>query len=118
MTQLDVSDVKIVEERTPVTPHEVVSSTNLEAEVSQVHKHKDWKRFKCFADEKIYRNVALICKLIGKYSNLDVIVDYLLDVLQSSSMHRKEALLLLNEILFGATETSQGTENQVVFTVS
>ena len=94
--ELDTNDVKIVEERNTISSEEMVSNkhydgTNLtDAELY---------RFKNFKDPRIFLMIRKICLAIGTFSDLQIIVDYLLDKFVSSSHQRKENVFLLNEIL-------------------
>ncbi len=110
--ELDVTDIKIVEEKSVLSSEEI-SADNVT--ISTDFK-KDFfeQRFKNFNDAKILRTIKQICHAIGKYSDLQVVVDYLLEVFRSSSMYRKEAALLLNEILIGRTDLESGLEQTLV----
>ena len=56
-------------------------------------------RFKNFKNIRIFQAIQKICYSIGKFADLNVVVDYLLEVFLSSSVHRKEVVLFLNDIL-------------------
>ncbi len=59
------------------------------------------RRFKNFSDPRILKAIKSICHSIGKFSDLQIVVDFLLELFRSSALHRKEAVLLINEILRG-----------------
>ena len=42
-----------------------------------------------------------ICHLLGKFGDLETLIYHLLEVFHNNSEHRKEVILLLNEILIG-----------------
>ena len=102
--ELDVHDVKIVEEKSSL-PSEVVISEGHSEKPSYANIKEN--RFKNFKDVKILQAVKKICHAIGRFADLEIIVDYLLEIFLSSTAHRKEAVLLLNEILLSKVEDTE-----------
>ena len=93
--ELDVSDVKIVEEKSHGSSEDMIEQKAYSANENDVTTH----RFKNFKDRRIFKTIQMICCCMGKFADLNVIVDYLLEVFLSSPVHRKEATLFLNEVL-------------------
>eukprot|EP00794_Sanderia_malayensis_P005518 gene5518-6203_t len=97
--ELNVNDVKIVEEKSTLSTEDVSHgplsiTTGLSRDTFE-------QRFNNFNDAQIFKTIKQIFHAIGKYSDLQVVVDYLLDAFGSWSMYRKEAVLMVNEILIG-----------------
>ncbi|KAG1926751.1 TELO2-interacting protein 1 homolog isoform X2 [Pimephales promelas] len=92
--ELDVTDVKIIEERT------LKSSTDLGPDVHQVPSQR--KYFLYFTDERIFSALGKICRMLGYYGNLYLLVDHFLELYKESSVYRKQAALVLNEVIVGA----------------
>lgn len=92
--ELDVTDVKIIEDRT-LTP-----STDLGPDVHRLQPQK--KHFLYFTDEKIFSALRNICRMLGYYGNLYLLVDRFMELYKESSVYRKQAALVLNEIVVGA----------------
>ncbi|XP_057219409.1 TELO2-interacting protein 1 homolog [Triplophysa rosa] len=91
--ELDVTDVKIIEDRT-LTP-----STDLGPDVHRLQPQK--KYFLYFTDDKIFSALRKICWMLGYYGNLYLLVDRFMELYKESSVYRKQAALVLNEILVG-----------------
>ncbi|XP_026056024.1 TELO2-interacting protein 1 homolog isoform X2 [Carassius auratus] len=92
--ELDVTDVKIVEERT------LTSSTDLRPDLHQIPSQR--KYFLYFTDDKIFSALRKICRMLGYYGNLYLLVDRFLELYKESSVYRKQAALVLNEVIVGA----------------
>ncbi|XP_078392720.1 TELO2-interacting protein 1 homolog isoform X2 [Cetorhinus maximus] len=105
--ELDVTDVRIVEER----------HLNSEAEDLQHPTHpssgwdhlKTWskpaaqrKYFKFFIEECVFILLQQICRVLGYYGNLYLLVDHFMDLYQQSVVYRKQAAIVINELLLGA----------------
>ncbi|XP_070824830.1 TELO2-interacting protein 1 homolog [Chaetodon trifascialis] len=111
--ELDVMDVRIVEERS--------YSANIETSSGSHHSdsaHVQRKHFLYFTDEKIFCLLMEICRALGYYGNLYLLTDHFLDLYQQSSVYRKQAAMVLNEIVRGAAGIAvlaegQGLESQV-----
>ena len=73
----------------------------------QRYANMEQNRFKNFKDIKIVQAIKKICHAIGRFADLEIVVDYLLEIFLASSAHRKEAVLLLNEILLSSVEGNE-----------
>ncbi|XP_076596160.1 TELO2-interacting protein 1 homolog [Chaetodon auriga] len=108
--ELDVMDVRIVEERS--------YSANIETSSGSHSAHVQKKHFLYFTDERIFCVLMEICRTLGYYGNLYLLTDHFLDLYQQSSVYRKQAAMVLNEIVRGAAGIAvpaegQGLESQV-----
>ncbi|XP_016423587.1 TELO2-interacting protein 1 homolog [Sinocyclocheilus rhinocerous] len=92
--ELDVMDVKIIEERT------LTSSTDLRPDLHQIPSQR--KYFLYFTDDKIFSALRKICRMLGYYGNLYLLVDRFMELYRESSVYRKQAALVLNEVIVGA----------------
>uniref|UniRef100_A0A8C1NG35 TELO2 interacting protein 1 n=1 Tax=Cyprinus carpio TaxID=7962 RepID=A0A8C1NG35_CYPCA len=92
--ELDVTDVKIIEEKT------LTSSTNLGPDMHQIPSQR--KYFLYFTDDKIFSALRKICRMLGCYGNLYLLVDRFMELYKESSVYRKQAALVLNELIVGA----------------
>uniref|UniRef100_A0A8C1XLF4 TELO2-interacting protein 1 homolog n=1 Tax=Cyprinus carpio TaxID=7962 RepID=A0A8C1XLF4_CYPCA len=92
--ELDVTDVKIIEERT------LTSSTDLRPDLHQIPSQR--KCFLYFTDDKIFSALRTICRMLGYYGNLYLLVDRFMELYKESSVYRKQAALVLNEVIVGA----------------
>ncbi|KAL4623629.1 TELO2-interacting protein 1-like [Arapaima gigas] len=92
--ELDVTDVHIVEERSSTS---LVDTDPGPHEVSTQKKH-----FLYFTDANIFSTIQQICRLLGYYGNLYLLVDHFMDLYRESSVYRKQCALVLNEIIIGA----------------
>ncbi|XP_067301617.1 TELO2-interacting protein 1 homolog [Pseudorasbora parva] len=101
--ELDVTDVKIIEERTRK------SSTDLEPDLQQVPSQR--KYFLYFTDERIFSALRKICRMLGYYGNLYLLVDCFMELYKESSVYRKQAALVLNEVIVGAAGIGVETGN-------
>lgn len=104
--ELDITDVRIVEERTSPCLE------NLKPDASQVQDQR--KYFRYFTDEKIYAALKQICRMLGRHGNLYLIVDHFLDLYKESTIYRKQAALVLNEVITGAAGISLDAEVMAV----
>ncbi len=55
-----------------------------------------------FREERIETLLYSVCQLLGRYGNLQVVVDHLMDLYRSSEGQRKELLIILSRVLTGA----------------
>uniref|UniRef100_A0A8C2L201 TELO2 interacting protein 1 n=1 Tax=Cyprinus carpio TaxID=7962 RepID=A0A8C2L201_CYPCA len=92
--ELDVTDVKIIEEKT------LTSSTNLGPDMHQIPSQR--KYFLYFTEDKIFSALRKICRMLGCYGNLYLLVDRFMELYKESSVYRKQAALVLNEVIVGA----------------
>uniref|UniRef100_A0A8D0APC9 TELO2-interacting protein 1 homolog n=1 Tax=Sander lucioperca TaxID=283035 RepID=A0A8D0APC9_SANLU len=111
--ELDVMDVRIVEERSYAATLETSSGSH-----DSYTAHIQRKHFLYFTDEKIFSVLMEICQTLGYYGNIYLLTDHFLDLYQQSSAYRKQAAMVLNEIVRGAagiavTTECQGLETQV-----
>ncbi|XP_039869855.1 TELO2-interacting protein 1 homolog [Simochromis diagramma] len=110
--ELDVMDVRIVEERSYAA---VEMSTGSHDSYTT---HTQRKHFLYFTDEKIFSVLMEICRTLGYYGNIYLLTDHLLDLYCQSSVYRKQAAMVLNETVRGAAgiavaDQSQGLETKV-----
>ncbi|XP_030642884.1 TELO2-interacting protein 1 homolog [Chanos chanos] len=95
--ELDVMDVRIVEERSAVT------HVDLRPELYNTRSQR--KHFLYFTDDRIFSVLGKICRTLGYYGNLYLLVDHFMDLYKESSVYRKQSALVLNDIIAGATGT-------------
>ncbi|XP_059190062.1 TELO2-interacting protein 1 homolog [Centropristis striata] len=104
--ELDVMDVRIVEERSYPVAMETTSGCDSHA------AHIKRKHFLYFTDEKIFSVLMEICRTLGYFGNIYLLTDHFLDLYQQSSAYRKQAAMVLNEIVRGAAGIAVATEGQ------
>lgn len=92
--ELDVTDIRIVEERS------FAPLSDLAPDASEVQRQR--KYFLYFTDDKIFSALKQVCRMLGRYGNLYLLVDHFLELYKESSVYRKQAALVLNEIVSGA----------------
>ncbi|XP_064024038.1 TELO2-interacting protein 1 homolog [Pogoniulus pusillus] len=83
--ELDVSPVKVVEER-----------QGLRAGRARQ------KQFRFFAEEKVAQLLQQVCRLLGYHGNLYLLVDHFMGLYGESGLYRKQAAMVLNELVTGA----------------
>ncbi|GLD45701.1 TELO2-interacting protein 1 homolog isoform X1 [Lates japonicus] len=105
--ELDVMDVSIVEERSYSSTIET-SSTSPDSYTAHIQR----KHFLYFTDEKILSVLMEICRTLGYYGNIYLLTDHFLDLYRQSSAYRKQAAMVLNEIIRGAAAITVAAENQ------
>uniref|UniRef100_A0A7M4FVU0 TELO2-interacting protein 1 homolog n=1 Tax=Crocodylus porosus TaxID=8502 RepID=A0A7M4FVU0_CROPO len=93
--ELDVTDVKIVEER---RQGELPASLQHGLQKGQAQK----KYFRFFTDERIFPLLQQVCRVLGYYGNLYLLVDHFMGLYSESVAFRKQAALVLNELITGA----------------
>ncbi|XP_024148210.1 TELO2-interacting protein 1 homolog isoform X2 [Oryzias melastigma] len=93
--ELDVTDVRIVEERSYTDAAERSS-----------HAHVQKKHFLYFTDEKIFCALMEICRTLGYHGDIYLLTDHFLDLYRQSSACRKQAAMVLNEVIRGAAGIS------------
>ncbi|XP_061591066.1 LOW QUALITY PROTEIN: TELO2-interacting protein 1 homolog [Cololabis saira] len=105
--ELDVMDVRIVEER---------SSSETLSRSSDLHDsfytHTQRKSFLYFRDEKIFCVLMEICRTLGYYGDVYLLSDHVLDLYRQSSAYRKQAAMVLNEVVRGAAGVAVATQGQ------
>ncbi|XP_038866747.1 TELO2-interacting protein 1 homolog [Salvelinus namaycush] len=92
--ELDVMDVRIVEERS--------SAVTVETGPGPHGAHAQRKHFLYFTDERIFSLLKEICRVLGYYGNVYLLVDHFMDLYKESSVYRKQAAMVLNEVITGA----------------
>ncbi|KTF71620.1 hypothetical protein cypCar_00045736, partial [Cyprinus carpio] len=60
------------------------------------------KYFLYFTEDKIFSALRKICRMLGCYGNLYLLVDRFMELYKESSVYRKQAALVLNEVIVGA----------------
>ncbi|XP_070560811.1 TELO2-interacting protein 1 homolog isoform X2 [Ptychodera flava] len=119
--ELDTSDVKIVEEKTSTTGIASLASASVPSSANstpgipgQLYLRRQ-KYFKHFRDEKIYQVLVQICRLLGRHGHLQLLIDTFMDKFRSSDCQRKQAILIISEILEGfASRKDLKTEEDFV----
>nr|XP_042698508.1 TELO2-interacting protein 1 homolog [Chrysemys picta bellii]XP_042698509.1 TELO2-interacting protein 1 homolog [Chrysemys picta bellii]XP_042698510.1 TELO2-interacting protein 1 homolog [Chrysemys picta bellii] len=95
--ELDVADVKIVEERR-WGPEDTLG----EPLGSSQHGKGQKKYFRFFIDERIFLLIQQVCRVLGYYGNLYLLVDHFMGLYNESVVYRKQAAMVLNELITGA----------------
>ncbi|XP_056279886.1 TELO2-interacting protein 1 homolog [Pseudoliparis swirei] len=111
--ELDVMDVRIVEERSAAATIDTSPDSQ-----DTYAAHTQRKHFLFFTDGKIFSALMEICRTLGYYGNIYLLTDHFLDLYRQSSAYRKQAAMVLNEIVRGAAgigvaAESCGLESQV-----
>ncbi|KAM4609805.1 TELO2-interacting protein 1 homolog [Polymixia lowei] len=105
--ELDVMDVRIVEERSSAVGMETTSGSR-----DPHTAHAQRKHFLYFTDDKIFSALMEICRTLGYYGNIYLLTDHFLDLYRESSVYRKQAAMVLNEIVRGAAGIAVATGGQ------
>uniref|UniRef100_A0A452I875 TELO2-interacting protein 1 homolog n=1 Tax=Gopherus agassizii TaxID=38772 RepID=A0A452I875_9SAUR len=95
--ELDVADVKIVKER-----HWGPENSLGEPLGSLQHGKSQKKYFRFFSDERIFLLIQQVCRVLGYYGNLYLLVDHFMGLYNESVVYRKQAAMVLNELITGA----------------
>ncbi|NXN33770.1 TTI1 protein, partial [Nycticryphes semicollaris] len=98
--ELDVTDVKIVEDRRWGCENTYGPSGSLQHGVQKAGCQKKYFRF--FSEEKVFQLLQQICRVLGYYGNLYLLVDHFMGLYSESGMYRKQAAMVLNELIVGA----------------
>ncbi|KAI1892305.1 hypothetical protein AGOR_G00131970 [Albula goreensis] len=105
--ELDVSDVRVLEERGSANP--------VEAGLGRHEMPTQKKKcFLYFRDENISSLLWEICQLLGHYGNLYLLVDHFMELYRESSTYRKQAAMVLNEVIAGAAGAGVTQEHSLV----
>ncbi|XP_039720245.1 TELO2-interacting protein 1 homolog [Pteropus medius] len=96
--ELDVADIKIVEERCWNSDHLSASPKTAAQPWSQIQR----RYFRFFTDERIFLLLRQVCQLLGFYGNLYLLVDHFMELYHESVVYRKQAAMILNELVAGA----------------
>ncbi|KAM4649696.1 TELO2-interacting protein 1 homolog isoform 2-T2 [Amazona ochrocephala] len=92
--ELDVTDVKIVEDRR----WGCEGSLQPGAQKGRCQR----KYFRFFTEEKVFQLLQQVCRVLGYYGNLYLLVDHFMGLYSESTMYRKQAAMVLNELIAGA----------------
>ncbi|XP_066558712.1 TELO2-interacting protein 1 homolog [Amia ocellicauda] len=92
--ELDVTDVRIVEGKS--------SGITDESAALLFQTRPQRKHFQYFTDDQIFSLLRHICRVLGYFGNLYLLVDHFMDLYRESLIYRKQAALVLNEIIKGA----------------
>lgn len=97
--ELDVTDVKVVEERCWNANY---LSASPKASGARSRSQMQRRYFRFFADERVFQLLRQVCRLLGFYGNLLLLSDHFLELYHESGLHRKQAAMILNELVAGA----------------
>ncbi|XP_055864819.1 TELO2-interacting protein 1 homolog [Biomphalaria glabrata] len=97
--EMETTDVRVVEERGSLlhTVPEVFT------ESGSLHVWRPCKYFKHFRDDAVYKGLMNVCRLLGQYGNIYILVDHMLELYQESVVYKLAAVLAINEMVFGAS---------------
>lgn len=98
--ELDVTDVRIVEERQLTSEAARLQQPTPCSTLDKPATQK--KYFKYFNEERVFTLLQQICRVLGYYGNLYLLVDHFMELYQESTMYRKQAALVINELLLGS----------------
>ena len=56
---------------------------------------KQWKKFYHFTDSSIIFELEKICQSLGEHVEIEIIIDFLMDIFSKEHSFRKEILLIL-----------------------
>ncbi|NWX41954.1 TTI1 protein, partial [Steatornis caripensis] len=101
--ELDVTDVKIVEDRRWGCGSTCAPLGNLPHGMQKGRCQKKYFRF--FTEEKIFQLLQQVCRVLGYYGNLYLLVDHFMGLYGESGVYRKQAAMVLNELIAGAAGT-------------
>ncbi|NXF90145.1 TTI1 protein, partial [Eubucco bourcierii] len=95
--ELDVTDVRVVEDRRwgCQGPAGSLQQGLLRGSCRQ-------KQFRFFAEEKVAQLLQQVCRLLGYHGNLYLLVDHFMGLYGESGLYRKQAAMVLNELITGA----------------
>ncbi|NWI70540.1 TTI1 protein, partial [Todus mexicanus] len=96
--ELDVTDVKIVEDRR--WGGEGAGPGSLQHGLQRGRCQKKYFRF--FTEEKVFQLLQQVCRVLGYYGNLYLLVDHFMGLYGESGGYRKQAAMVLNELIAGA----------------
>ncbi|XP_028745080.1 TELO2-interacting protein 1 homolog [Peromyscus leucopus] len=97
--ELEVTDVKMVEER---RWNSDTLSASPEASDARPWNRVQRRYFRCFTDERVFLLLRQICQLLGYYGDLYLLVDHFMELYHASVVYRKQAAMILNELVVGA----------------
>lgn len=97
--ELDVTDIKVVEERRWPSGH---LNASPESTAPQPWSPMQRRYFRFFADERLFLLLQQLCQLLGFYGDLYLLVDHFMELYHESVVYRKQAAMILNELVVGA----------------
>jgi len=74
-------------------------STVWSSDLSEVDRPRNY--YKHFVSRDIETEITQVCRLLGYYGDISVLVDHFLELFTQSSVYRKQAAFCMNEIIFG-----------------
>ncbi|XP_074744502.1 TELO2-interacting protein 1 homolog isoform X1 [Strix uralensis] len=98
--ELDVADVKIVEDRRWGCEGACRPPGSLQCGLQKGRAQKKYFRF--FTEERVFQLLQQICRVLGYYGNLYLLVDHFMGLYGESGAYRKQAAMVLNELVAGA----------------
>ncbi|NXJ89667.1 TTI1 protein, partial [Corythaixoides concolor] len=98
--ELDVTDVKIVEDRRWGCESARGPPGSVQHGVPKGRRQKKYFRF--FTEEKVFQLLQQVCRVLGYYGNLYLLVDHFMGLYGESGVYRKQAAMVLNELIAGA----------------
>lgn len=72
----------------------------------------DRYQFKCFASVEVADEIVKVLRLVGRFGDLQILVDHFLDLFSRSSHYRKQSAFCIGEILVGATNDRRRTKTE------
>ncbi|KAM9590071.1 TELO2-interacting protein 1 homolog [Trichechus inunguis] len=97
--ELDVAGIKVVEERCWNSDD---LSASPKASAARPWNQIQRRYFRFFTDERIFLLLRQICQLLGFYGNLYLLVDHFMELYRESVVYRKQASMIVNELVAGA----------------
>ncbi|XP_071616365.1 TELO2-interacting protein 1 homolog [Heliangelus exortis] len=95
--EMDVAEVKIVEHRA------WGCSTSWGSPGPGLQRGGGQKKyFRFFREERVFQLLQQVCRVLGYHGHLLLLVDHFSGLYRASAAHRKQAALVLNELLAGA----------------
>ncbi|XP_029469352.1 LOW QUALITY PROTEIN: TELO2-interacting protein 1 homolog [Rhinatrema bivittatum] len=94
--EMDVNDVKVVEERY-WNPDSLTEHTS-----SWQRDHGQRKYFRFFNKDRIFVLLQQVCRVLGYFGNMYLLVDHFMELYRESVVYRKQAAWILNELIAGA----------------
>ncbi|NXG51629.1 TTI1 protein, partial [Psilopogon haemacephalus] len=95
--ELEVREVKVVEDRGWGCGG---AAGSLQQELPRGRGRQ--KQFRFFAEEKVAQQLQQVCRLLGYHGNLYLLVDHFMGLYGESGLYRKQAAMVLNELIAGA----------------
>ncbi|XP_077729252.1 TELO2-interacting protein 1 homolog isoform X2 [Canis aureus] len=96
--ELDVTDIKVVEERCWNSGSLGASETA----ATQPRSPMQRRYFRFFTDERLFLLLQQVCQLLGFYGDVYLLIDHFMELYRESVVYRKQAAMILNELVAGA----------------